>query len=506
MCLCLFFCAGHAAEPGSASAGAVAKISLPWADSLVRADVPVFGVADAPDLKQWRLEFGEGTRPVKWELINAATTPQCVDPWAAGKVKWDPNAGARGNLGVWHTGLSSYHYPGRTENLNGVFTLRLTVEDRSGRTATAQVAVTVARSITRVHGGIVESHDKRAYMNAEAHSIQTPFLLASLVPVSEVNPPVIKLAAPQGLVPIGATYECRPPGTKFLRPVTLRLLYAEEDLRRAEGGQLPLDKLGIYAYEPAAQVWRRLPGCHTSTAEHEVATQIDEITRYVAFYALMADVDAPAPPRPEAASARVTEEAAVTVAGVAEPFAKVEVMRGGAVLATAQANLEKAACAGTVREVVADKGYHKAAVLERVAERSTRTYIPERQSRRRRHWKGKPPPGRKACYANRRRTKGTRGRSLQRRRNEKVERSFAHTCETGGGRRATLRGLEPNRKRHKILAGAHNLGRIMREEFGVGKPRALQGRLGALWKLILSLLLWILGPKSAPPRRTAPVA
>jgi len=172
----------------------------------------------------------------------------------------------------------------------------------------------------------------------------------------------------------------------------------------------------------------------------------------------------------------------------------------------AEENLHKAGCAGTVREVVADKGYHKAAVLERVAERGTRTYIPERRSRRRRRWKGKPPPRQKACNANRRRTKGTRGRSLQRRRSEKVERSFAHTCETGGGRRATLRGLEPNRKRHKILAAAHNLGRIMREEFGVGKPRALQGRLGALWKLILSLLLWILGPKSAPPRRTAPVA
>jgi len=127
--ICLCACAVgsvQAAQARPPAAGPVAKISLPWQDSLVRADVPVFGVADAPNLKQWRLEFGEGTKPNRWEVINASARPQRVDPWTGGKVKWNPNSGAKGNLGVWHTGLSTYRYPGRTENLNGVFTLRLT--------------------------------------------------------------------------------------------------------------------------------------------------------------------------------------------------------------------------------------------------------------------------------------------------------------------------------------------------------------------------------------------
>ena len=166
----------------------------------------------------------------------------------------------------------------------------------------------------------------------------------------------------------------------------------------------------------------------------------------------------------------------------------------------AEENLHRAGCECAVKEVVADKGYHKASVLEQCAERGTRTYIPERQSRRRRRWIGKPPGRQSAYYANRRRTRGERGRSLQRKRSEKVERSFAHTCQTGGGRRATLRGLEPNRKRHKTLVAAHNLARIMREKFGVGKPRALQGRIGAFWGVILATALWILG-RSGQRRR-----
>ena len=163
-------------------------------------------------------------------------------------------------------------------------------------------------------------------------------------------------------------------------------------------------------------------------------------------------------------------------------------------------NLRKAGCESEIKEVVADKGYHKGAVLQRLARGGTRTYIPEKRSRSRRRWADKPPGSQKAYYANRRRTKGERGRSLQRARSEKVERSFAHTCETGGGRRATLRGLEPNRKRHKTLAAAHNLGRIMCEKLGVGKPRALQGRMGVVLAIVFAILIWILG-RSCESRR-----
>jgi hypothetical protein len=42
-------------------------------------------------------------------------------------------------------------------------------------------------------------------------------------------------------------------------------------------------------------------------------------------------------------------------------------------------------------------------------------------------------------------------------------------------RRSWLRGLAEVTKRYLMAAAAHNLGRIMRRLFGVGKPRTLQG-------------------------------
>jgi hypothetical protein len=89
---------------------------------------------------------------------------------------------------------------------------------------------------------------------------------------------------------------------------------------------------------------------------------------------------------------------------------------------------------------------------------------------------------------NRRRTKGKRGRALQRQRSEKVERSFAHVCETVGGRRTWLHGIEKVRKRHLIAALARNLGLVMRVLFGIGTARSLQGE-GGLAEALYSTYL-----------------
>ena len=74
---------------------------------------------------------------------------------------------------------------------------------------------------------------------------------------------------------------------------------------------------------------------------------------------------------------------------------------------------------------------------------------------------------------NRRRTRSVKGKRLGRLRSEFAERSFAHVCETGGARRTWLRTIEKVQKRYLLAAAAHNLGRIMRELFGMGTPRGL---------------------------------
>ena len=125
------------------------------------------------------------------------------------------------------------------------------------------------------------------------------------------------------------------------------------------------------------------------------------------------------------------------------------------------------------KEVVADKGYHSNATMTGVKERGLRSYVSE-PDRGRRKWKGKRD-AQKAVYGNRRRIRGRRGKRLLRRRGERLERAFAHLLVSGGLRRVHVRGQEQIRKRILVHAAAFNLSLVMRQRFGFGTPRALQG-------------------------------
>jgi transposase len=140
---------------------------------------------------------------------------------------------------------------------------------------------------------------------------------------------------------------------------------------------------------------------------------------------------------------------------------------------------ERVGCAGVeIEEVAADKGYHAAKTLETADALGLRTYIPEPKREHKSRWTDKPEGYRKAVVNNRRRTRRAKSRGLQRLRSERVERSFAHVCDSGGTRRSWLRGLGEVKKRYLIAAAAHNLGRVLRKLSGIGKPRGLQGGSG----------------------------
>ena len=136
-----------------------------------------------------------------------------------------------------------------------------------------------------------------------------------------------------------------------------------------------------------------------------------------------------------------------------------------------------------VEEVVADKGYHSNETLVDLAAVGVRSHIAEPE-RGRRNWKGREE-ARDAVYGNRRRIRSERGRRLQRRRGELVERPFAHLYETGGMRRVYLRGHPNILKRLLVHVAGLNLGLLLRQMIGVGTPRGLQGRAAAgVWALI----------------------
>jgi transposase len=126
---------------------------------------------------------------------------------------------------------------------------------------------------------------------------------------------------------------------------------------------------------------------------------------------------------------------------------------------------------------VADKGYHSNETMRLTAELGLTTYISE-PDRGERRWKGEEL-ARRGTYDNRRRIRGERGKRLLRRRGELLERSFAHTLETGGMRRTHLRGHTNVLKRYLVHVAGFNLALVMRAIFGVGTPRGLQDRLAA---------------------------
>ena len=153
----------------------------------------------------------------------------------------------------------------------------------------------------------------------------------------------------------------------------------------------------------------------------------------------------------------------------------------------ASLNLKKAGSEQQIKEVAADKGYHKASTLELAHSLDLRTYIPEPRRQHERTWTDKPAGEQRCVYENRRRVKRAKSKTLQKLRSERVERTFAHVCDTGGARRSWLRGLKEVGKRYLITVAGHNLGRILWKLFGIGKPRSLQG-LRALMQLLQALI------------------
>jgi Transposase DDE domain len=156
-------------------------------------------------------------------------------------------------------------------------------------------------------------------------------------------------------------------------------------------------------------------------------------------------------------------------------------------LVAAQLNLKAAGSRTVIEEAAGDKGYHAAATIEMCDFLDVRTYIPEPKTAESAKWPDKPEEQRRAALNNRCRMKRPKGKAMQRRRSEVVERTFAHICETGGSRRSHLRGLVNVTKRYLIAVAAHNLGRILRRLTGIGKPKALQGSAGGFVAIRQSL-------------------
>jgi transposase len=134
-----------------------------------------------------------------------------------------------------------------------------------------------------------------------------------------------------------------------------------------------------------------------------------------------------------------------------------------------------------------DKGFYCVEELEAIQQSGIKTVISDPLSNRR---LDKLDSGQQAVVRNARRSvKSGYGKELLRRRGMHIERSFAHTLDSGGMRRATLRGQENLDKRYKIAAATYNLSQLMRHLFGIGTPKqAAASVLRGLIELLLACL------------------
>ncbi len=145
-------------------------------------------------------------------------------------------------------------------------------------------------------------------------------------------------------------------------------------------------------------------------------------------------------------------------------------------------------------DVVGDAGYTSQALIEELDAAGFRPRVaPKKSARKKRGSKTKGKPS-KAMRRHRRRAKSRRNRQLQCSRAEKVERSIAHVCDTGGGRRTHLRGRANVQKQYWMRGIGYNLGCVMQVLVGAGKPRALAARGAAATRRVAGRLSACLRP------------
>jgi transposase len=136
--------------------------------------------------------------------------------------------------------------------------------------------------------------------------------------------------------------------------------------------------------------------------------------------------------------------------------------------------------------LTADKGYYCVAELEAIQQSGIKTVISD--PLRNRRVDQLIVDQRRVVRRARGSAKSAYGKALLRRRGMHIERSFAHLLDSGGMRRATLRGQPNLEKRYKIAAATYNLSQLLRHLCGIGTPRQAAARVMRAFQMLLTAL------------------
>lgn len=264
-------------------------IDVPIDSSMLRSDIPIFGVAGGKHFNFYKVEYGRGFKPAKWNLIKSSEIPQNnndVDIRSIPHMQGDVDL--RGNLATWNVGLKNWehlpwHPPEDSTDLNGVYTIRLLVEGENGQIAEDRVTCEVGRVIAQCLPGIAVSPDKKVRMRFPEQALSDPFRVYTILPLKEVgrkNP-----AEPQNGEIIGEVYRIREPGDRFTKDVTLAFSTTDQEL----SGKAP-ENIGIVRYDELKKEWLWLATqCNDSGNNLSFTTTLTELPTPQAIYALTHD-------------------------------------------------------------------------------------------------------------------------------------------------------------------------------------------------------------------------
>lgn len=264
-----------------------AGIMVPINSTLLRSDIPIFGIAGGKQFKSYRVEYGRGRSPDTWHLIAESSTPQEKNEMGIAEMRlMQGDLDIRGNLASWNTGLKNWdhlpwHPPEDPIDLNGIYTLRLTVEGKNGRTVEDRVTAEVGRVIAQCLPGLAVSPDQRVALHFPEQALTHSFRIYTILPLSEIGEE--EPAPPQGCRFAGPVYRIREPGDRFIKEVALTFDLAKEKQKPAD-----LQHMGIARYDNTKQTWIHLPTRYDESGRR-FSTPLKALPAPTAIYALVYD-------------------------------------------------------------------------------------------------------------------------------------------------------------------------------------------------------------------------
>lgn len=241
----------------------VARISTPRPGNLVRATVPVIGLAMGDSFARYTLEYGQGSAPETWTLITSSADSRVEDVIPQNLTSGDLSL--YGNLGTFQSGLVEYDYPfdtwARDLGIDGPYTLRLRVEGTDSAIVEDSVTVTVGRVVGTAFNSAVASSDGKVSLDVPALSFGSDFRVLTIRPTSDLPAPL-----PEGAETRSLVYEILP-GAQSFGPASR--------VRVAVDGQK--DSVAIFQYHYDEQLWMPLPRFESET---EVGGRIQRWNQY----------------------------------------------------------------------------------------------------------------------------------------------------------------------------------------------------------------------------------